>query len=47
MFPRKEEEAEQVRSPQTMLKETGEQPLVTGDNWFLYLVVTLDTDPTA
>lgn len=44
MFPRKNE-AEEVRSPQTMLKETGEQPLVTGDNWLLYLMLLLTQTP--
>lgn len=28
-----------------MLKETGEQPLVTGDNWLLYLMLLLTQTP--
>lgn len=40
-----EKETEQVRSPQTMLKETGDQHLVTGDNWLLYLMLLLTQTP--
>lgn len=40
LSPRKKE-TEQVRSPQKMLKETGEPSLVTGDNWLLYLMLLL------
>lgn len=40
-----EKETEQVRSPQTMLKETGDPHLVTGDNWLLYLMLLLTQTP--